>query len=118
MKRLLPILSGGYVVYALFILVFVSRTILRAFPAEPAQPIPVLSLVPVILFGVIGVGFITLFCLLAYFLATRRHHKAAIVLAAISCIGIPFGTILGVLSLITLTRPDARAEFLSKRLSS
>jgi len=39
------------------------------------------------------------------------HRRASLVLAGISCIGIPIGTILGGLTLDALTRPELSSEF-------
>jgi len=44
-------------------------------------------------------------------LAKRRHHTFCLVVAAISCIFMPFGTILGVLTIIVLMRPSVKGLF-------
>jgi hypothetical protein len=44
-------------------------------------------------------------------LAARRRHTLCLVMAGISCAFLPFGTALGVLSLIVLTRPSVQRQF-------
>jgi hypothetical protein len=52
-------------------------------------------------------------CLLfaAGFLRRRTHHLFCIVIAGLSCLFFPFGTALGVFSLIVLLRPSVKAVF-------
>ncbi|MGD0769961.1 MAG: hypothetical protein ABSB42_17385 [Tepidisphaeraceae bacterium] len=45
------------------------------------------------------------------FMARRQHLTFSIVVAAISCIQVPFGTILGVFTLIVLSRPSVKAIY-------
>jgi len=45
------------------------------------------------------------------FLAKRRHHTFCIVVAAIACLFMPFGTILGVFTLVVLMRDSVRLQF-------
>jgi len=44
-------------------------------------------------------------------LAQRRRHGFCVVVAAVSCLFVPFGTLLGIFSLLVLTRPSVRALF-------
>ena len=44
-------------------------------------------------------------------LAQRKHHTFCLVMAGISCMFMPFGTILGVFSIIVLIRPSVKALF-------
>lgn len=44
-------------------------------------------------------------------IAARKRHTFCIVIAALSCASFPFGTTLGVLSIIVLTRPTVKALF-------
>ena len=45
------------------------------------------------------------------FLARRRHYMFCFVIAVLSCLSMPFGTILGVFTLIVLSRPSVKALF-------
>lgn len=70
------------------------------------------------LFVVIG-GFVilcgmTLAGFMAYAgrcLAQRRRHTLCVVVAALCCMSVPVGTVLGVFSLLVLMRPSVKAAF-------
>lgn len=47
------------------------------------------------------------------YLAQRRRHTFVMVVAAISCIFFPFGTALGVFTLVVINKDSVRAAFLS-----
>ena len=101
MKKLLSFLSIGYLVYSLVVAWFVGRTLLqvyRAYSVEmmPAAPIPWFALTVLL---VVSTLFISMFVSIAFFLSARRRRRAAMVMAAISCVGIPVGTLLGGLTL-------------------
>jgi hypothetical protein len=60
---------------------------------------------------------LTFSALLAYAgrcLRQRRRHTFCLVMAAISCAFMPFGTVLGVFTLIALSKPSAKSLFASK----
>jgi len=44
-------------------------------------------------------------------LARRRHYTFCLVVAAISCLFMPFGTVLGVFTILVLNRPSVKALF-------
>jgi hypothetical protein len=44
-------------------------------------------------------------------LARRKHYGFALVVACVECLFLPFGTILGIFTLIVLSRPSAKALF-------
>ncbi len=46
-----------------------------------------------------------------YFLSKRQNYTFCLVVAGIECIFIPFGTVLGVFTIIVLVRPTAKALF-------
>lgn len=114
MKRLIPFLSIGYCVYALTVLWFIARLLLRVREVYTSgldvQESPG-SLVPVISITVIAVLLIVVFLAVAYLLIRRRHRRLALIFAGISCLGIPLGTVLGALTVYALTRPEVRSEF-------
>ena len=72
-------------------------------------------------FGFIFMGFLGLagFILVAtlggfrikagFWLRERTHRVTVMVLAAIACLGVPFGTLLGVLTFLALARPSVVA---------
>ncbi len=45
------------------------------------------------------------------FLARRQHYVYCLVMAAIGCLSMPFGTVLGVFTIIVLMRPSVREQF-------
>ncbi len=45
------------------------------------------------------------------FLAKRRHYLFCLVVAAIQCIFMPFGTVLGIFTIIVLTRESVKETF-------
>jgi hypothetical protein len=47
------------------------------------------------------------------FLAQRRRYAFCVVVAGLLCFWMPFGTILGVFTLVLLTKPHVRAQFTS-----
>ncbi len=68
----------------------------------------------VVFAGVFIVCGLTLAGFMAYAgrcLAQRRRHTLCLVVAAISCMMMPIGTVLGVFTLIVLMRPSVKAAF-------
>ncbi len=45
------------------------------------------------------------------FLKQRQHWTFCVVIAALTCLSFPIGTALGVFTLITLFKPEVKAEF-------
>ncbi|HNT74737.1 MAG TPA: hypothetical protein PKH77_06945 [Anaerolineae bacterium] len=46
-----------------------------------------------------------------YFLGRHTHHLFCLVMGGIACLFMPFGTVLGVLTLVLLLSPDVKALF-------
>jgi len=49
------------------------------------------------------------------FLRQRRRWTFCLVMAALSCAWFPFGTVLGVLTILVLARPEVKARFQASR---
>jgi hypothetical protein len=71
-----------------------------------------------VFFGIFGAGLVliawTIAGLVFYAgrsLALRKRHAFCMVIAALQCLWIPFGTVLGVFTLIVLMRPSVQALF-------
>ena len=71
-----------------------------------------------LLFSAIGafavlLGWSLAFCIFlsGRYLAARKHYNFCMVIAAISCLCMPFGTILGIFTIITLTRGSVKGMF-------
>jgi len=79
-----------------------------------AVPPAVAGLVLAVVGGVmtvIGVTIGLLLVLVGRSLAQRRRYVFCMVMAAIICLSIPFGTLLGVFTIIVLARPSVQARF-------
>ena len=50
-------------------------------------------------------------------LGKRRHHTLCLVVAVLSCLMIPFGTLLGVFTLVVLSRPTVKQLAFARRLA-
>ena len=120
-RRILPFLSVGYVIYALLIAWFICRLLFRVYRAQSAGRMQFsggihwmpLAMTSFFAFAIIG----TCLCL-ALFLSARRWRRGALVLACISCISIPIETILGGLTIYALTRPEVKSEFTQNDLTN
>lgn len=60
---------------------------------------------------VVGWAFSACIIIAGRSLARRIHYMFCIVMAAIECIFMPFGTVLGVFTIVVLTRPSAKEMF-------
>ncbi len=76
--------------------------------------------------GIFFVAFASLFILMGWTfaicvflagrsLARRRHYTFCLVMAAIMCIFMPFGTVLGVFTVVVLMRPSVKPLFKGSR---
>lgn len=72
------------------------------------------------IFASLGVAFLIgawayIICLVlaGRFLKRRRHYIFCLVMAGLSCMWMPFGTVLGVFTFIVLLRPEVKALFAS-----
>ena len=94
----------------LYALLATASAIYGAFQLLPVvlalqtHPTPIGDLIPQISFTIIWLAVTAFYAIVSVALFSRRHRKAVIVGASISCILLPFGTIAGVL-VLTWTRP-------------
>jgi hypothetical protein len=112
-RRILPFLSVGYVIYALLIAWFICRLLFRVYRAQSAGQMQLSGIhwMPLVMTSVFAFVLIGICVCLALFLSARRWRRGALVLACISCVSIPIGTILGGLTIYALTRPQVSSEF-------
>jgi hypothetical protein len=61
-----------------------------------------------------GWGYATVILLAGRFLQQRKNRIYCLVVAALACMFQPFGTILGVFTIVILLRPDIEALFQSR----
>ncbi len=99
-----------YALMGLFFTMVASRV-----PAKPDQGLPPFF---GLFLGVIGIGmfaFMMSFAILKLIVAKRLRQRRSrifcIVVAGLSCIGIPFGTALGVFTLLVLSRTSVKQVF-------
>jgi hypothetical protein len=59
----------------------------------------------------LGLGFSACLALVGRFLCLRRGRAFCLVVAALNCLFFPYGTVLGVLTFMVLTRPSVQALF-------
>lgn len=62
-------------------------------------------------FIVCGLSFAVCLAFAGRFLKERRHYMFCLVVAGLACMFMPFGTVLGVLTIIVLVRPSVKASF-------
>lgn len=83
--------------------------------ARPGQPNPALFgwffVVFAAIFILCGLTFSALLAYAGRCLRQRRRYTFCLVMAAISCVFMPFGTVLGVFTLIVLTKPTVKPLF-------
>ena len=60
---------------------------------------------------VLGWAFAIAIAVAGWHLRRRKHHTFCLVVAGIECMAVPYGTVLGVLTLILLLRPSVEALF-------
>lgn len=85
-----------------------------AFEVEPADAARMMGLFFVILPGsivLLGLAFAALLAWAGHCIAQRKHYTFCLVMAGVACMFMPFGTALGIFSIIVLTRPSVKALF-------
>jgi hypothetical protein len=70
------------------------------------------------MFILLGWTFAALVVLNGRFLARRRNYTFCLVMGAIECLFMPFGTMLSVFTLLVLLRPSVKEMFAASRASS
>ena len=114
MRRILPFLSVGYVIYALLIAWFICWLLFRVYRAQSAGRMQFsggIHWMPLAMTSFFAFAFIGICLCLTLCLSARRWRRGALVLAWISCISIPIGTILGGLTIYVLTRREVSSDF-------
>ena len=85
-RRILPFLSVGYVIYAFLIAWFICRLLIRVYRAQSAGQMQLSGIqwMPLAMTSVFAFAFIGICLCLALFLSARRWRRGALVLACIS----------------------------------
>ncbi len=63
------------------------------------------------LFILVGLTFAVLVAVAGRFLGRRTHYTYCLVMGGVVCIFVPFGTVLGVFTILVLTRPAVKEMF-------
>jgi hypothetical protein len=58
-----------------------------------------------------GLSFAACMAVSGWFLQKRRRYLFCMVMAGVECTFIPFGTVLGIFTIITLVKPEAQQLF-------
>lgn len=79
---------------------------------EPAAQLA-LSVMAVFLVAMIlaGLAFAVCLGLAGRYLASRTHYTFCLVMAALSCLMVPVGTVLGIFTILVLLRPTVKERF-------
>jgi predicted ABC-type sugar transport system permease subunit len=92
----------------------VGSSLTGAMAEEEALPMLFVGLLfTLIAGGIILLGWATAIAIMAagYFLAHRKRYLFCLVVAGVECIFMPFGTVLGIFTIIVLVRPSVTALF-------
>ena len=115
------VVAGLAALFSLFPLIYTTVGAIFVFVARHGTPKPGEELPPEFL-GWIFIALGALFCLAGIImavciliagrcLARHKNYSFAIVIACIECLFIPFGTILGVFTIVALSRESVKALF-------
>jgi hypothetical protein len=118
--RLLPVfywVQGGLMaLYSPFALIYVALGVsVMLIPASDSSGMP--PAFGWLFAGIGGLAFImiatiaTLTILTGFWIRKRKHRIACLVIAAISCLAIPYGTMIGVFTFLVLLRPSVAVLF-------
>ena len=105
-------IAGFFACFPIIHLIIGIATLAGAFGRE--GPPPAIGLIFVMMALIfITAGWTLAICLIVSGrrLARRRHYKFCFVIACISCAFMPFGTVLGVFTIIVLVRPAVKELF-------
>ena len=114
-SRLLKMVGFGYLIYALFalyVVYFIIGKINKLLGGKTFSEMPLSNYLPLITLGAIALIFIVLILILAYLLHKRIHRTASMILSIILSI-FPIGTLLGIATIMLLTRKDVQKQFTS-----
>ena len=113
--------AGLAVLFSFFPLLYTTIGAIFIFAARHGTPKPGVELPPEFLgwiFAIVGLllfllGIAMAICILlaGRCLSRNKHYTFALVMACIECLFIPFGTILGVFTIIALSRDSVKAFF-------
>lgn len=76
-----------------------------------------IALIPMAVGFILAIFFVICLFHLGSLLQRQKHHSRCLVLAGLSCLLIPFGTLLGLITLIFLARPSGKEAFAEQSIA-
>ena len=115
------VVAGLAALCSFFPLVYTALGVVFIFAArhgtvKPGEELPpeflgwIFAVVGAVLF-VVGIAMAICILIAGRSLALRKRYMFALIIACIECLFVPFGTILGVFTIVTLSRESVRASF-------
>ena len=113
------VVAGFAALFSFFPLLYTALGVIFIFAARHGTVKPGEELPPEFLgwiFAVVGallfvIGMAICILIAGRSLALRKHYSSALVIACIECLFVPFGTILGVFTIVALSRESVKALF-------
>lgn len=114
-QKLVRVVAVLYIVYAVLIVFIVGSRIANIVrvisEVQGLGETPLSALIPLITLGFIGLALFVVICILVFFLFKQTNRVLCLVLSAVLLIGFPVGTVLGIFTLILLTRAPVKEQF-------
>ena len=115
------IVAGLAALFSLFPLLYTTIgaifiSVARHGTPKPGEELPpeflgwIFAVIGLVLF-VIGIAIAILILMVGRCLSRRKCYSFALVMACIECLFVPFGTILGVFTIVALSRESVKASF-------
>jgi hypothetical protein len=115
------VVAGLAALFSFFPLLYTTVGVIFVFAArhgaaKPGEELPpeflgwIFAVIGLVLF-VIGIVMAILILITGRSLALRKHYSFALVMACIECLFVPIGTILGVFTIVVLSRESVRELF-------
>jgi hypothetical protein len=110
---LIGFFSSFFIIHALLGIAFITRPELITDESGTAPPAFIGWVFALLGSSVVLFGWIIAVCMIAAgrFLIRRRHYTFCLVTAAASCLFAPFGTVLGIFTIIVLSRSSVKELF-------
>lgn len=108
----LSALGGGFgLIYVVMGFAMMGSSPGNAGSPQPPPPVGWLFVVMGLAFLAAALGFAVLLVLAGRFIARTRHWTYCLVIAGLSCAFFPFGTVLGVFTIVVLSKAEVKALF-------
>jgi hypothetical protein len=115
------VVAGLAALFSFFPLIYTTVGVVFIFAArhgtaKPGEELPpeflgwIIAVIGLVLF-VIGIVMAILILIAGRCLSRRKRYSFALVMACIDCLFVPFGTILGVFTIVALSRESVKALF-------